>query len=105
MSTSLITDEQLAEDFGISVDRLHELRRRNHWPCVRLSRFEVRFTADQVAQIVAQQTERKTETDAISAPAAGLASVPSLTEGQTKRSAARSKARTSPASTARTTGS
>lgn len=87
MTTTLITDVQLAEDFGLTVERLHELRRRNHWPCVRLSRFEVRFTPDQVAAIVAKQTEAAPEPTFAEA-VTGLSSV----SGQTRRSAARRRA-------------
>lgn len=52
----LTTDAELAEHFGIEVDELHDLRKRQGWPHVRLSRFVVRFTDAQVAQIVAMRS-------------------------------------------------
>jgi len=36
----LTTDAELAERMGISLDKLHQLRKRHRWPCVRLGRFE-----------------------------------------------------------------
>lgn len=52
----LTTAEQLAEDFGIAVERLHELRRRHGWPCVKFGRSDFRFTDEQIAAIVAMHT-------------------------------------------------
>jgi hypothetical protein len=48
----------LAAEWGMEEDELHRRRRSNGWPCVRFSRFDVRFTDEQIAQIVAQHTER-----------------------------------------------
>lgn len=48
----LRTAEELADDFGIDVAELHRLRKRHHWPHVRLGRYEYRFTEEQVAEIV-----------------------------------------------------
>jgi hypothetical protein len=53
---NLTTDAALAEQFGITLTKLHELRKRNHWPHVRLGRFDIRFTDQQVEQIVAAQS-------------------------------------------------
>lgn len=53
MSIHLVTDTDLADQFGITVEKLHELRRKHKWPHVRLGRFEYRFTDDQVREIVA----------------------------------------------------
>lgn len=78
---NLTTDQQLAEEFGVSVERLHELRRRHHWPHVRLGRFDVRFTDAQVEQIVAMHSETATATGGSDLRLAG----------QTARSAARSR--------------
>jgi hypothetical protein len=73
-----LTDETaLAEQFGIPVEKVAELRRRHRWPHVRLGRFDVRYTDEQIAEIVARHT---------SAPKA--TAVPA-TSGQTARSAAR----------------
>lgn len=57
----LISDKELADDFGITVELLHKLRKRNRWPCVKLGRYDYRFTEEQVAEIVAQQTDRPPE--------------------------------------------
>lgn len=80
--TTLMTPEDLAEEFGITVERVHILRRRHQWPCVKLGRFEIRFTPEQVQQIVGMQTQ---------APAKGSAAVKAL-PGQTARSASRAQA-------------
>jgi len=53
----LLTDAELAEAMKIPVEHLHRLRKRYHWPCVRLGRWEYRFTDEQVEQIIAQHTE------------------------------------------------
>lgn len=74
----LTTEDELADDFRMSVERLRELRKRYRWPHVRLGRFEVRFTEAQVEQIVAQRTTKPTEASRTAVP------------GQTKRSAGRS---------------
>lgn len=52
----LITEEQLADLFALDVDKLRELRRRERWPHVRLGRFEIRYTADQVSAIIVSHT-------------------------------------------------
>lgn len=76
---NLITDAELAETMSITVEKLHELRKRHGWPHVRLGRFEIRFTDVQVEQIVAAQTV---------APAKGRQDE----AGLTPRSAARRRA-------------
>lgn len=81
----LITDARLAEEFGISLEKLHTLRKRHHWPCVKLGRFEYRFTPDQVEHIVALHT------DVPKAPSSERAAPVSIA-GQTKRSASRARA-------------
>lgn len=53
----LHTDVEVADLLGLEVDALHELRVRHRWPCVKLGRFHVRFTDDQVRQIVAKHTD------------------------------------------------
>ncbi len=57
MSHRLTTAAELAEEWGISEADLHKRRRRFNWPCVRLGRFDVRFTESQIAQIIDKQTE------------------------------------------------
>jgi hypothetical protein len=56
MSTVLLTDVALAERLAIDVEKLHALRRRHGWPCVKLGRYDVRFTEQQAEQIIAAQT-------------------------------------------------
>lgn len=58
---NLTSDTDLADQFGITVGKLHELRKRHNWPHVRLGRFEVRFTDVQIEQIVAAQTVQPTK--------------------------------------------
>jgi uncharacterized protein YecA (UPF0149 family) len=83
MSLHLTTDAELAEHFGLTLERFSELRRRKNWPHVRLTRFDIRFTDEQVAQIVAQMTRQPAAKAAAAAPEPALA-------GQTKRSKSRS---------------
>ncbi|HET7386115.1 MAG TPA: hypothetical protein VFJ19_05545 [Nocardioidaceae bacterium] len=52
----LTPEPDLAEQFGVTEDRLRKLRLKHRWPHVRLSRFDVRYTDAQVEQIVAQMT-------------------------------------------------
>jgi hypothetical protein len=75
---NLTTDAQLAEQFGITLDRLHTLRKRNRWPFVQLGRFDIRFTDAQVEQIIAMHSE---------APAKVAPKVTPAITGQTAASA------------------
>ena len=79
---NLTTEAQLAEQFGIPVEKVSELRRKHRWPHVRLSRFDVRYTDVQVEQIVAMHSE---------APKSKVTRAPGV-PGQTARSAARRSA-------------
>lgn len=55
MSGDLITDQQLADEFGMDLDTFH--RRRDHgWPCVKFDCTTFRFTPEQREQIIAMQT-------------------------------------------------
>lgn len=72
--SDLIRDTDLADEFGISLDRLHRLRREKHLPSVKFSRTEFRFTEEQRRQWI----------DALSVNKA-------TPKGQTARSAARSR--------------
>ena len=56
MSRHLTSDVELAESWGLSPAKFHELRRKHNWPHVRLGRFEFRFTDEQIAEIVATST-------------------------------------------------
>ena len=78
--SSLHTAAEVAEEFGITEKDLHKLRNQHGWPCVKLGRFNVRFTDEQVEQIVAQMTVAPEKTK-------GPAKVP----GQTARSASRKR--------------
>lgn len=78
MTHRLTTEADLAEGFGLTAEKIAELRRRHKWPHVRLGRFDVRYTDEQVAAIIAQETVKPQK-----ASVAGLA-------GQTTRSARRS---------------
>lgn len=71
----------LAEKWEITEDELKRRARRYGWPCVRLSRTDIRFTEQQIEQIVAMQS-RAAKTKAPKDKQAGT--------GQSKRSASRS---------------
>jgi len=64
---NLTTPADLAEQFGLTEKKLHELRKLHRWPHVRLGRFDIRFTAAQVEQIIAMHTAapKKTETQTV----------------------------------------
>lgn len=76
----LVTEEQLAEDFGITVEKAAELRRKHQWPHLRLGRSEIRYTPDQVAAIIAMHTVRPREPE-------GPRGLPGQTPLSAKRSA------------------
>lgn len=76
---NLTTAADLAEQFGIPESKFHELRRAKQWPCVRFGRFDIRFTDEQVEQIVAMQSVKPDTRN----PRPAL-------PGQTQRSARRS---------------
>ncbi len=86
----LTTDAELAEQMGISLERFHQLRKRRRWPCVRLGRFEVRFTDAQIEQIIAMHTESRARPRRVD-------DRPSV-DGQTQRSATRGRRHLSDAS-------
>lgn len=71
----LITDVELATEFGMDLDTFHRRRRARGWPCVKLDRSTFRFTPLQREQIIAMQS--------VGGAAAGSPL------GQTARSAAR----------------
>jgi len=52
----LVSDTDLAEEWGLSLKEFHALRKRHGWPHVKLGRFQYRFTRDQIAEIVATST-------------------------------------------------
>lgn len=76
---NLTSDSDLADILGISLPKLHELRKRHGWPHVRVDRFTFRFTDEQIAEIVASRTVKGAK--ALKGTAAGL------TERSARRSA------------------
>lgn len=53
---NLITEAELAEQFGISPAKAAELRRSRNWPHVRLGRFRVVYTPNQVEEVLVIQS-------------------------------------------------
>ena len=56
MSLDLTPESVLADELGITIERAAKLRRANNWPHVRLSRSDIRYTAEQVVAVLAIQT-------------------------------------------------
>lgn len=83
MTVKLLTPEDLAAEFGIDVDKLHDLRKRRNWPHVRLGRFDIRFTEEQARQIIAAHTVSVSS----EADRASKAEGAGLTQRSAKRSA------------------
>lgn len=67
---NLHSDTDVADMLGITVTKLHELRKRHQWPHVRVDRFTFRFTDDQIRDIVASRTVAGSK--ALKGTAAGL---------------------------------
>lgn len=57
MTKSLITPAELAAILRIDESEIEPLRRRHRWAHVKVGRFNVRFTEEQVALIVASHTQ------------------------------------------------
>ena len=53
---ALTTEADLAERFGIGPEEAATLRQKQKWPHVRLSRFKVRYTDEQIEQIIAARS-------------------------------------------------
>jgi hypothetical protein len=79
VSKELLTPDELGELFGVNGETIQNWRRRNGWPCVKVG-LTVRFTPEQVKQIITQQTVTPRVPGKLAGPL----------PGQTKRSAARS---------------
>jgi hypothetical protein len=82
MTAPLLTPTDLGALLnGLDATTVEKLRKRHHWPHVRISRvpLEIRYTEEQAAQIVAQHSVAPTLSNA---PATRV-------PGQTPRSAAR----------------
>lgn len=79
--SELLTPADLAERLRVTEHQLHELRRKHSWPCVRFSPKVIRFTPEQVEQIIERHT--------VAEPTP--TSPPPLIPGQTARSAARNR--------------
>ncbi len=84
MSLELTTEEDLAADWKLSLDKIIDLRTRHKWPHVKLGRFEVRYTDEQIAAIVAANS-----IDTTPKPSSELAGLPQPTR---RSSAAKRKA-------------
>jgi len=78
MTAPLVTEDDLAAILGMDAETVAEKRRREKWEHVRMGRFTVRYTDEQVRQIVEQHTVRP--------KSSGSAAV--TVPGQTPRSAA-----------------
>ena len=68
MTTLTLTRERdLAAEWNLSLDQFRVLRRRHRWAHVAFSRQDIRYTDEQIAQIVRDMTTRPrvraTETD------------------------------------------
>ena len=63
MSAARLTHADVAERLNLSLSTTVELRKREGWPHVKLGR-AVRFTEEQMAQIVASHTVVKSDEDA-----------------------------------------
>lgn len=81
MSTVLLTDVALAERLALfdpegapDVAKLHRLRNRHGWPCVKVGRYDVRFTEQQAEQIIASRTVTPRKPKADDKPKNGLTS-------------------------------
>ena len=74
----LTREADLAAEWDLSAEQFRVLRRRNGWAHVRLSRQDIRYTDEQIVQIVRDMTSRSSHR---AVPVAG---------GQTGRSARRS---------------
>lgn len=61
---NLTTDRELADKFGLTLERFHVLRKRHNWPHTRFGRFDIRFTDLQVEQIVAAMSVAPGKADA-----------------------------------------
>lgn len=53
---NLHTEPEVAALFGITTEKAADLRKRQSWPHVRLTRFDVRYTDDQIADIIRLRT-------------------------------------------------
>lgn len=82
----LLTPQDMADFFGVSVEKFMEWRRVNAWPYVKVGR-TFRFTQAHVDEIVARHTEQPAADKRL--PAGGPGQPALVLSGQTKRSAAR----------------
>lgn len=78
MSLNLTRESDLATEWAIGADQFRILRRRHAWAHVRFSRQDIRYTDEQVAQIVRDLTTRASKKQRLTST------------GQTERSARRS---------------
>jgi hypothetical protein len=52
----LTSESELATEWGMTPEKVAGLRQKNTWPHVRLSRFDVRYTEEQLAFIVREHS-------------------------------------------------
>lgn len=71
----LTRETDLAAEWDMTLDQFRVLRRRHGWAHVRFSRQDIRYTAEQIAAIVRDLTQRK--------------AIKAATDEQTSRSRAR----------------
>lgn len=54
---NLHTESAVADLFGITAEKAADLRKRQSWPHVRIDRFTIRYTDDQIAEIIRSRSE------------------------------------------------
>ena len=69
MTETLLTPAQLGERLNLTEDQVLRLRRIHKWPCVAFNRKSVRFTEEQVAQIIERHAADPQPEPEISLPA------------------------------------
>lgn len=65
MSLKLTRESALAERWEMSIEQFRLLRRRHRWAHVKFSRQDVRYTDEQIEQIVRDMTTRSAATPAV----------------------------------------
>lgn len=71
MSDELLTPADVAERMKLTEAQVLTFRRKHNWPCVPLSRKTIRFTEEQVAEIVEKHSAAPTPAPEIPAAFAG----------------------------------
>jgi predicted DNA-binding transcriptional regulator AlpA len=68
-SAQLLTLADVADRFGITESQARDMRLAHGWPCVHLSRKAIRFTEEQVEQIIAAHVKQSKTSPASTPPA------------------------------------